>query len=206
MVKRLSVIGNGVIHKDWSKTIDTSDVVVRFNNLNNYNLNSGTKTSIWVLSSNKILLNRFVENPKSIEERTKLNLTESLQSSLNLFFSIPIFFPTKGKSQIEQDNKERTEAVNQFLNHFNLIEHPFRIIEFPINYLFDLQPEKWLPNYECPSNGYLITRLLTDSHEYSDYEINLIGFTWEGWEGHPWEFEKRYLEEMERKKLIQILK
>jgi ribosomal protein L39E len=201
-MKSLSVIGNGKVNKDLSNIIDKSDVVVRFNNLDNYNLNTGTKITIWVLSSNKILLTRLIENPKPIVDKAKLN--NSIKQEL--IFSIPTFFPVKTESQIEQNRKERDYAVNQFLNHFDLMKHPYSMIEFPINYLFDLQPEKWLSKYQCPSNGYLITRFFADNPIYSDYEINLVGFSWEGWEGHPWEFEKKYLEEMEHKKLIQILK
>ena len=204
-MKMLSIIGNGIVSKDISKTVDSSDAVVRFNNLDNYNLNTGTKTSIWVLSSNKIILGNLIQNHKTITEKTNQTLTDSFLLSKKILFSIPTFFPFKNKFEMEKYRTERYESVKEFWRQLGLSEMSYDIVEFPKKFLLDLKPEKWLMKYQCPSNGYLITRFLRESPEYSDYKIKLAGFSWEGWEGHPWEFEKEYLMRMQNKELIEII-
>ncbi len=205
-MKKIFVIGNGTVNEDFSEAIDTSDVVVRFNNLDNYNLNTGTKIDIWVHSSNKTLLQRLIDNPKQIESKTKLKLRDSILSISQIIFTIPIFFPIKADSVIAQERNERRMAVIEFLKYYSLLEHPFKLIEFPTNYLLDLNPQKWFSEYQYPSNGYLFTRYLVDSLRYSEHQIILVGFSWEGWAGHPWKFEKKYLQKMELNKIIEILK
>ena len=205
-MKKIFVIGNGPVNKDYSEAIDTSDVVVRFNKMDNYNLHTGTKTDIWVQSSNKTLLQRLIDNPKQIESKTNLNFRDSIKSISQIIFTIPAFFPIKADSVIAQERNERRNAVIEFLNYYALLEHPFKLIEFPTNYLLDINPQKWFSEHQCPSNGYLFTRFLIDSPEYLDYQIILVGFSWEGWVGHPWEFEKKYLQTMVLNKEIEILK
>ncbi len=204
-MKRLFIIGNGIVNTDISKKIEPYDVIVRFNDLDNYNLNTGTKTSIWVLSSNKVLLKRLIQNPQKITERTKRTLRDSLLSSQKIIFSIPTFYPLKSKLEIQNNRKERHNSVKNFLSQIGLSGIFYDIIEYPNKYLLDLQPDKWLPKHQCPSNGYLITRLFNEAPEYSNYDVKLVGFSWEGWEGHPWKFEKEYLRKMHSKKLLEII-
>lgn len=43
-----------------------------------------------------------------------------------------------------------------------------------------------------PSSGLCIIFQILNTPNFFSYEKYLIGFTWEGWHGHNWEFEKEY--------------
>lgn len=211
-MKNMFIIGNGVVEKDLTSMIDEADIVVRFNNVNNYNEKTGTKTSFWILSSNKFLINQHISGNQTLGNEKKISIKEMIGNTQSLLFSIPPFYPVQSDKQknmfkriVNEDRKERIESVSNFLKHFEATKHPFRIIEFPNKYVFDIAPEIWAPNWTCPSNGYLVTRMLVDDATYYKHKKYLVGFSWEGWEGHPWFLEKLCLEKMERENLITIL-
>lgn len=211
--KTMFIIGNGKVHNDITSLIDKADIVVRFNDTNNYAENTGTKTTFWVLSSNKFLINQHISGSQVLGNKEKIAIKEMIRNTQSLLFSIPPFYPVQPETQknmfkriVSEDRKERIEAVSSFLQHFESTEHPFRIIEFPNKYIFDIAPEIWAPNWTCPSNGYLITRMFVDDATYYKHKKYLVGFSWEGWEGHPWILEKLCLEKMERENLITILR
>lgn len=210
--KTMYIIGNANVSDDMGKKVDSSDYVIRFNKMNNYNKNTGTKTNAWVLSSNKFLINQMIYSPGSIENKPVLSIREMVKVSENVYFSIPPFLPvtTSAKSRafqrlVSEDKMERVNAVHNFVEHFKVGERAFRIIEFPVKYSQDLAPDLWPPRWTCPSNGYLVTRMFVDDPTYYRYKKYLIGFSWEGWSGHPWELEKLYIEKMEREGLIEVL-
>lgn len=204
-MKKIFVVGNGSVKNDLSKIVDKADFVFRFNSMCNYNQNTGKKTDIWVQSSNRALINRLIEDPSQVELNTKIKIKEYLMSDIKILFTTPNYFPIKKRFIIESERKERYESVIKFLTHYDLMCQRYEMIDFPVKYLFDLNPERWNLKHKCPSNGYLITRYLIDKDEYSGYEINLVGFTWEGWEGHPWEYEKKYLKMLHLNKIIKII-
>lgn len=207
------IIGNGKVQNDITSMIDKADVVVRFNDTNNYAENTGTKTTFWVLSSNKFLINQYISGSQILGNKKKIAIKEMIRNTQSLLFSIPPFYPVQPETQknmfkriVSEDRKERIEAVSNFLHHFESTEHPFRIIEFSNKYIFDIAPAIWAPNWTCPSNGYLITRMFVDDATYYKHKKYLVGFSWEGWEGHPWILEKLCLEKIERENLITILR
>lgn len=211
--KTMFIIGNGKVQSDITSMIDKADVVVRFNDTNNYAENTGTKTTFWVISSNKFLINQRISGSQTLGNKKQIAIKEMIGNTQSLLFSIPPFYPVQPETQknmfkriVSEDRKERIEAVSNFLQHFESTEHPFRIIEFPNKYIFDIAPEIWAPNWTCPSNGYLITRMFADDATYYKHKKYLVGFSWEGWEGHPWILEKLCLEKMERENLITILR
>jgi hypothetical protein len=211
-LKSMFIVGNGKIDEDMSPIIDKADVVIRFNDMLNYDIGTGTKTSFWVLSSNKFLINQHITK-QSIGTNTNLSVKEMIDSSQCLLFSIPPFYPIQADVQrsmflniVSHDKKERIESVLRFLKHFGAADHSYRIIEFPDKYVLDIAPEIWAPNWTCPSNGYLITRMMIDDPTYYKYKKYLVGFSWEGLDAHPWVLEKLCIERLERDNLITIVK
>lgn len=211
--KKLFIVGNGKVFQDYSSLIDSADWVIRFNELDYYNVNTGTKTNIWVVSSNPILLKRQIDN---IQFNSKINSFARnlfIDSSILLLFSIPPFIPSKISSNstkylsfLEQERKSRKESVALFLTHFGLHNHTYKIVEFPLKYVTELKVEQWSPIWMFPSNGYLITKMILEDFNYSDHQKYLVGFSWEGWQGHPWSIEKNALENLEREGLLKILR
>lgn len=212
-LKNMFIIGNAEVKEDLNDKINSADIVIRFNNVNNYNINTGIKTDYWILSSNKFLLNQHIKDGNKLGAKKDFSVQYMIENSLNIYFSIPPFFPMQNDFQgkifnhlMSEDRKERIDSVHRFLEYFNCENISHRIIEFPNKYINDIAPEIWSPKWTCPSNGYLITRMFVDDATFYKYKKHLVGFTWEGWEGHPWILEKLYLEKMERECLITIIR
>ena len=210
--RTMCIVGNATVAKDYSSLIDHSDLVVRFNDLNNYAQGTGTKIDLWVMTSNKILLDRLIQTRQEPSpKRPTEPLNKLIPQTSSLWFSIPPHFPTRCRNQTEmfeqikeEDRKQRITSVAEFLRATSAETHPHRIVEFPDRYVKDLAPDLWQPNWTCPSNGYLITRLLVDDPTYYRYTKIVIGFTWQGWQGHPWVLEELLMKKMQRDELIKI--
>jgi len=210
--KRLIVVGNGAIINDYSDLIDSADIVIRFNNLNNYGQATGKRMTHWVLSSNKFLLEKQINSPGGNLENGELSVQEMIKICKQLLFSIPPIRPMTNNNKaayqrvVRDDTEERIQAVNRFLEHFDALEHDHRLLTFPAKYIVSLADHLWPPNWTCPSNGYLVARLFLDDLTYYYYEKYMVGFTWEGWDGHPWMLEKMYVEKLARDGFIKLLK
>jgi hypothetical protein len=61
--KKVAIVGNGNVDKDYSSEIDSADIVIRINNFYNYNSNKvGKRTDIVVLSGLAALCDQFPGN------------------------------------------------------------------------------------------------------------------------------------------------
>jgi len=56
--------------------------------------------------------------------------------------------------------------------------------------------------YVTPSTGLVTIADLIESRMQADDRIGLAGFSHQGWDGHPWDAERRYLEPLEAKGLV----
>jgi hypothetical protein len=207
--KTMFIVGNGNVESDITSVIDKADIVIRFNNINNYDENTGTKTSFWVLSSNMFLINQHIFGSQILGNKKNITIKEMIRTTRSLLFSIPPLYPFQLEKDIKMfsnDKENRVVAVSNFLQHYESTKHPNRIIEFPNMYVFDIAPEIWSSKWVSPSNGYLFTRMFVDDPTYYNHKKYLVGFSWEGWEGHPWILEKLYLEKLDRENLITILR
>lgn len=211
--KTMYIVGNAKVDKDCTAEINAADLVVRFNKLDNYNKGTGTKIDLWVQASNKFLINRSIEEPASITGNTGIPVKEIISQTQSLIFAIPPLLPIHSTTQysmfqrlLRDDKTERVESIYRFLEHFNSEQHPFRILEFPDKYVNELAPDLWRLNWTCPSNGYLMVRTLIDDLSFYKYRKILVGFNWEGWDGHPWILEKLFMERLERDNVITIIK
>lgn len=81
---------------------------------------------------------------------------------------------------------------SEIIRYQNLKEKEINYIQGK-NYLSLLKllnSEKGL-EYE-PSSGFCIIFQVINHPKFFNYEKYLIGFTWEGWHGHNWKFEREY--------------
>ena len=59
-------------------------------------------------------------------------------------------------------------------------------------------------NY-IPSTGLLVLVYYLNNELFKEFEVSIIGFTWEGWKGHNWDKEKSIMEQFEKNGFIKIL-
>lgn len=209
--KSLFIVGNSDVQHNYSTIIDASDFVIRFNNMSCLNKTVGLKTNVWVISSNKFLLANQINKYKEAGKTKLAEIHNLIVHTDRLIFPIPPNILPKRKVEDsvnqsqENDLRDREIAVYDFLNFFGVINHPFSIISFPYSYTEDLNPSRWKAEWIMPSNGYLMTRMVLEDPTFISYTKTLVGFSWEGWSGHPWSIERSYLQQLNRTEQIEIL-
>lgn len=209
--KSLFIVGNSNVQHNYSPIIDASDFVIRFNDMPCLNKTVGAKTNIWVISSNKHLLANQIKKYKAAGKKKLAEIHNLIMRTDRLIFPIPPNILSRRelensvKQSQENDLRDRETAVYDFLNFFEIIDHPFSIISFPRSYAEDLKPSRWKEDWITPSNGYLMTRAVLEDPTLVSYTKKLVGFSWAGWSGHPWSMERNYLKRLHRTKQIEIL-
>lgn len=114
------------------------------------------------------------------------------QSGTQLWFPIPPVLPTIARRHTFPTHAERVAAIKVFMSS---VLHDFTtptIMAFDESFCNQLSPDTWPQDCVMPSNGYLITKSILESDKYVLHDKLALGFTWEGWTGHPWQHEKQY--------------
>ncbi len=79
----------------------------------------------------------------------------------------------------------------------------FRVIPREVHERLDAALSAFSPApYVGPSPGLRPIADLSENRMEADERIGLAGFSHQGWEGHPWDAERRYLEPLEAKGLV----
>lgn len=79
----------------------------------------------------------------------------------------------------------------------------FRVIPRAVHERLDAALSVFSPApYVTPSTGLVTIADLIENRMEADDRIGLAGFSHQGWDGHPWDAERRYLEPLEAKGLV----
>lgn len=191
------VVGNARIEADHSQLVDAADVVLRFNECKNYSRFSGTKTTIICACNTGSPAIRFIEEmpfknldvcrraeefwfPRDVQIQRSFLVRNGIQYPLSEFEDL--------SSAIVRSNGLSGKTFDVFTSLFNA--HVFRkILRFQGQH--GLEGEYFV----CPSTGFLGVEYLLSAPRFCDCEVHLIGFDFCGWTGHPWETERRIVEE-----------
>ena len=177
---RLVIIGNGIVQKNrfmrrfgiptkFSRWIDSSEKVIRFNEMKNLSRGTGNKTDILVL------INRGKPAVKFCE---RLLLPRKVVSKISeLWFSRPL-----NTERLKLPDRSEDILSFQNLNKDISIKSP-ELMEY-----FELQDHL----VDEPSSGLVAISMILNDNRFKNWDIHLLGFGWEGWHGHDWEKEKAY--------------
>ncbi|HID94382.1 MAG TPA: hypothetical protein EYP60_09865, partial [bacterium (Candidatus Stahlbacteria)] len=172
----LIIIGNGEVEKDYSCFVDKADYVIRFNWLLNYNKNTGTKTNALVLASAKNHIYEYI-NPSLEAHKDRYQLLESTLNQVEtLMFPIP---------DGNRGCTNRLSRIVSLVEHYSLQQKKVKIYFCEDRYLKMLEKHEWHKQCIAPSSGYTVIMNILDDSDFNDYDIYLLGFSWEGWQGHP---------------------
>ncbi len=220
--KSLVIVGSAPLDSDFSEIIDSCDCVVRFNNCKNYNANSGKKTDILILTNTgnpfkQATLKFMLKKREKDEVKTELPY---LHSTKYIWFVRPnlLFLRTYYKHNFSEDNT----FLKQELKNLNIIGQRDIIAEIidaqkiskkrvtSISEKMYIQTWKKLLSYGAtdalmPSTGLLGIEMILDNPSFRNHEKYIIGFTWQGWKGHPWQLEKRLVEKYIENEVLKIL-
>jgi hypothetical protein len=189
-MKKLLIVGNGPIFTDYSRLLNESDVIVRFNNANKIGNYDDGRQTILALSNTggpgKFFFNHEYLGSSNDFKKCEIILVPRVEKCHAEHFNVVRnSFPWYNEAElkcyhekiipylIEQNKK--TIVIDENFNYkcFNELKHVFS------------KP------FICPSTGFMVVKFLLDYSDYSDYEVHLIGFGFRGWKGHPWAAEKK---------------
>lgn len=176
------LVGNGPIQENWSGRVSQADHVFRFNFATSDQEKSGTRTDFLAINN--------VGKPAF---QMLSNGLPSQAAGAHIIF---------GRS---------VETNIAYYEKCNLSRHPMCLVSteramikhFAIEHCSRLSPQQCAATFEClmssngnydfamPSIGFQIFHCLIESAPNT--QITLIGFTFEGWDGHPWNKECRFV-------------
>lgn len=184
------VVGNGTVTRDQTALIDRARWVYRFNRLDNFGGNTGTRIDFWVLASHRVVLTQLAHTAATSEART---FREVCRAASSILFAVPCRFTPLSQSAGRRDLTERVAAASWFLQQIDSRAIPAALHTYDRSVLAHLDRALRSPEHPFPSNGYLTVASLMQHSAVHRCDIAIIGFNWKGWCGHPWDAEEQAL-------------
>ncbi|MFZ9752264.1 MAG: hypothetical protein ACO3B3_01740 [Cyanobium sp.] len=188
-MKRLTIVGNAPLSRDLSAFVDQSDLVLRIGWPRTWGGESGSRFDIWVLQNGK-------GGRGYVESRCFLacpfrDLAREIwfPRALGLHNRIPLH-PSYGGCVVDA----ALDDISLEILKANDLRQPWIRLDEAfyarcISQLFDLS------NPDCvvlmPSTGFLAAHYVFET--MPDYRLTMVGFSFEGWPGHPWTLEQAHI-------------
>lgn len=188
--KRMVILGNAPMTMDMSEYIDSADLVVRFNECQNYGIGTGTRADIlcinnfgqpaeeWIKYRTYQKL-PFIGHIREVWLPRNASLLEHRKTVKDRHFD-PSRFRDLGDELIDS-NQLQDKTVVRFSNELNA------------QVLSELKALS-SSQFREPSTGILAISYILSERRFDDYQKVMLGFTFEGWKGHPWSSEKALVE------------
>ncbi|EOQ62794.1 hypothetical protein F935_01884 [Acinetobacter calcoaceticus ANC 3811] len=190
--KKIILVANSDSVFDINSIINDQDVIVRFNIPNKQKIEiTGRRTDFLFLANTVDLMEKRLRNKKFN------NFVDALKNT-NIFFPYeddlinkinPVYklvyrrFFIKFKKDVKNSNN------NKYISYFFKKNIKVNVIDQSYYWA-----AKNLMNKESSSiltTGFIAMYYFLHNEEYTNYDIYLHGFTFQGWSGHDWEQEKK---------------
>lgn len=192
----IAIVGNGKLHDDDAKKIDSSRLVFRFN-FPKYNIDEGGEKTdyLFIVNSGGIALNWI----KSSDFLTSpyFDLCKQVVLPWNPEI-IRTIHPRRTLNDVI--HKRKKDITNEIKEILSLKNKNFFGLSYELNALCYRELMKYEKKSKLtkqkfvPSTGFLgIIYALTLLDEINFESIILYGFSHQGWKGHKWGKEKNYL-------------
>lgn len=210
LAKRVVLVGNAEVAREYSELVDGSEYVVRFNNCPNLGRNTGSRTTILCLI-NTGAVGRDLYKKQGLRGLAPLRSSEiwfrgRRDNWLDVLLTVLFSFRSRKK---KLDYGPKILAANGLDNpvryadrgHLKAVRHK----------LWAVDPQRPWKDVN-PTSGFLaLERVLTDPR-FEGCEVCLVGFTWERGspkrtfrEQHTWDEEEAICREYESKGVLKIL-
>lgn len=189
--KRLFVVGNGRLPFDMSERVDASDHVIRFNEPKQSIGMSGSKTTwLFVANSGKPMQRRLSDPgyPASpIVQAADIVFLVYHPRILRDYFRQPNLL-----SRLKGRRRDWTDAT---LTMFGEAGKTVAIL--PPSFYREGCAELGLPRTMLtqvfPSTGYFGIRYALSHLPPAEWDVEIAGFSWEGWKRHAWADERAWI-------------
>ncbi len=207
----LAIVGSAPLKEDFSEFIDNCDCVVRFNNCKNYGGHSGVKTDLLILNSAGDR-NVSVSLLDLLQPRTAAEIAADLPFVTNaqqIWFIRPpaqalqhfYLTETDPQNRIVQSELKNLEKfgnmADELVRHLGIPRYKVRkVTAAEYRDLWRALRRYGPTRAVTPSTGTVGIHLLLADPKFRSFEKHILGFTWEGWDGHPWALEYAYIRKL----------
>lgn len=190
--KRLVVVGNADLPRDFSKLIDSADYVLRFNHPRLLNGWSGTKTSCLMMCNSgkpmqeKLKDQSFVDN--QFFQAAQLITLVYHPDIMKAYFKQPYLTSRLLKHR-------RLDWTNQAIKVFGGLGKDIVIksAQFYLSACAEIGIKGEGLKQWFPSTGYLGIWDCLQRFNLDEWDIFICGFTWQGWKHHAWSAEEQWV-------------
>lgn len=202
MKKRLFVIGNGPLPHDLGERVDASDHVIRFNEPKASIGMSGTRTDWLFLANTGKPMQRRLRDP---DYWTSPIVT----AARKVFF---VYHPTIIRNYVAKPNMlsrmkgRRADWTEAALIAFGRVGKT--VVILPPTYYEDASAEIGVTKDRLtaifPSTGYFGIRYALQRFPAQEWNVEICGFSWEGWKRHAWGDERAWVERKAEERSIRF--
>ncbi|MFB8344150.1 glycosyltransferase family 29 protein [Brucella cytisi] len=202
--KRAFIVGNGPLLMDMSAQVDNSDHVIRFNEPKASIGMSGTKTTwLFVANSGKPMERRLKNDQYStsclVQEAEMVFLVSHPITIEKYSLKPSLWARMKGR---------RADWTWAALAMYGRVGKTVAILS-PVEYekgceALGLNLDEIVSQRTFPSTGYLAIRYALEKLPAEIWDVEIAGFSWQGWQNHTWKQERDWLFQKAKERPIKI--
>jgi hypothetical protein len=193
MARRVMIVGNGEIGDELADVIDDADLVMRFNDCRSVGAGGGRTDIVTVCNTGR--------PGKAMTEGSGWACNKSVWLASSIWC---VRDPQKFKAMrpdILRDHPELDDFCDDYTDGFADYARQngkdFHIIPGATHEALDLTLSAHEPEpYVVPSTGAVAIAEFLAHYRKSDDQIFLAGFGHQGWDGHPWKAERRWVDDL----------
>lgn len=191
--KRLVIVGNGPLSRNFSAEVDSADFVLRFNEPKQGIGLSGTKTDWLMMANSGKPMQRRLEDPKLVG-------SPIFQAAKEVIFA---YHPSVVAQYFRKPNPlsrlggRRADWTARALMQFGGAGKEIRIMppQFYERGCRELGVPADKMHEVFPSTGFFGIWYALERHPAPEWVAELCGFTWQGWQRHAWADEQAWIAE-----------
>jgi hypothetical protein len=189
--KRMVIVGNGPLSRDFSAHVDSADFVIRFNEPKAGIGLSGVKTDRLFMANSGKPMERRLNDPTLLDQpifraTREIILAYHPQIIARYFRKPNLLSRLKGR---------RVDWTIPAIQKFGVAGKEIRVM--PPAFYFHGCAELGLPENKMrkvfPSTGYFGIFYALERFPAAQWRIEVCGFTWAGWQKHAWADERRWV-------------
>lgn len=202
--QKIILIANSKHTFDINQYISTNDIIVRFNlPLASTLAPTGYRTDLIFLANTVDVVQKKIRPDSKF-----IKFTRTINNKFSIIFPysddlIKIIKPLYKKKTFIFFKKLTKNFNNiQYINFLKSMGNT--VIVMPDHFYLDLKKEVDADTKNILSTGILAANYFLNNPTYKNYDVYLHGFSFEGWDGHAWDKEKSYIENLIKNKKIHI--
>lgn len=191
--RRLVVVGNADLPRDFSEQIDTADYVLRFNRPRPLDGWSGTKTSCLMMCNSGKPMQEKLKNQVFMENKF-FQAAEFITLVYHPYIMKTFFKKPRLTSQLLKHRRlDWTDKAIKVFGQAGNKDIVIKSAQFYLDACAEIGIEGEGLKQWFPSTGYLGIWDCLQRLNLDEWDVFICGFTWQGWQHHAWSTEEQWV-------------